>query len=273
MTVTLPSPCSVRSGSALGCQCSDGSSAKAAVDAPSSFRVGRYVAYLESPTGASTLIESTPPGMKTDTSTRCPGATAARATPSSNAPSPSFEAPYTDIASPAERSTNERLERPVPAGAGMPGSMSGSPAPARAAALRRSCEREKSRQQSAMGSSAGLVVGCGGHELAQCVLAHGLVGRDLPRLHGGRQARARERDQRSTRIGGDRRVVEEVDRARDGGLCVLGLVVGGVPGVDRAAPVARLGGREVGDREARAPGRGVEPGGVVPARDVRRVEE
>src|SRR3954452_4697051 len=89
--------------------------------------------------------------MKTDTSTRCPGATAARATPSSNAPSPSFDAPYTDIASPAERSTNERRDSPVPAGVGIPGSMSGSPEPARAAAARSPWEREKSLQQSAMG--------------------------------------------------------------------------------------------------------------------------
>src|SRR4051794_9672066 len=159
--------------------------------------------------------------MNTDTSTRCPGATAARATPSSNAPRPSFDAPYTDIASPAERSTNERRDSPVPAGAGMPGSISGSPLPALAAAARRRWEREKSRQQSGMGFSAGLVVGAGGNELAERVLAHRLVRRDLPRLHGGGEARVREGDQRRMCIGRDRRVVEEVDRARDGGLGVL----------------------------------------------------
>src|SRR3954463_7236791 len=109
--------------------------------------------------------------MNTDTSTRWPGA-AARATPSSKAPSPSFDAPYTDIARPAERRTNERRVSPVPAGAGMPGSIAGSPLPARAAAARMSWEREKSRQQSAM--SAGLEVGGGGHEVPQRVLAHRL---------------------------------------------------------------------------------------------------
>src|SRR5204863_3350532 len=137
---------------------------------PSSASVGRYCAYFGSPTGASRLIESTPPGMNTDTSTRCPGAVAARATPSSNAPSPSFDAPYTDIASPAERSTNERRVRPVPAGVGIPGSIAGSPWPARAAAARRIWDREKSLQQSVM--SAGLVVGGGGDELAERVLSH-----------------------------------------------------------------------------------------------------
>src|SRR5204863_3535993 len=182
---------------------------------PSSASVGRYCAYFGSPTGASRLIESTPPGMNTDTSTRCPGAVAARATPSSNAPSPSFDAPYTDIASPAERSTKERRVRPVPAGVGIPGSIAGSPWPARAAAERRSWEREKSLQQLASaGMSGGLVVGAGGDQLAERVLPHGPVGGLLPARHGGGQAGAREVEEGHVRVIGQNRVPHEVDRTR-----------------------------------------------------------
>src|SRR3954463_9484295 len=120
-TVTLPWEWSAANAAALGCQCSAGSSANGVVVAPSSPRVGRYDAYFGSPTGASTLSESQPPGTKTDTSTRPSGLPAARATPSSNSPKPSFEAPYTDTASAAERSTKDRRDRPVPAGTGIPG--------------------------------------------------------------------------------------------------------------------------------------------------------
>ncbi len=52
---------------------------------------GRSVRYFGSPTGASTEIESIPPAMNTDTSTRSPGAAAA--TPSWSAAMSSFDAP------------------------------------------------------------------------------------------------------------------------------------------------------------------------------------
>src|SRR3954447_12045195 len=212
--------------------------------------------------------------MNTDTSTRCPGATAARATPSSNAPRPSFDAPYTDIASPAERSTKERRVSPAPAGAGMPGSIAGSPLPARAARAGMSWEREKSLQQSAM-ASGGLEVGGGGNELPQRVLAHRLVRADLPGFHAGGKAVGRELDEVLVRGVGERRVVEEGDRARDGRGGVLVLVVrrGAVPRVHRAAPHAGQGRGVDGHVEARLPARGVEPHRVVPARHVGRVEE
>src|SRR4051794_7268347 len=139
--------------------------------------------------------------MNTDTSTRWPGAVAARATPSSNAPRPSFEAPYTDMASPAERSTKERRVRPVPAGVGIPGSIAGSPWPARAAAARKIWEREKSLQQSALASmSGGLVVGGGRDQLAQRVLPHRAIRGLLPARHRRRQAGAREVEQRYVRV-------------------------------------------------------------------------
>src|SRR3954471_24052622 len=185
-TVTLPSEWSAANAAALGCQCNAGSSANGVVVAPSSPRVGRYDAYFGSPTGASTLSESHPPGTKTETSTRPPGPEAARAMPSSNAPIPSFDAPYTETASAAERSTKERRDSPVPAGTGIPASTAGSPSPARAAAARSSCEREKSRQWSAI--SAGLVLGGGGDELAQRVLPHRSVDGLGERRRVGRDA-------------------------------------------------------------------------------------
>src|SRR5206468_10578014 len=122
--------------------------ANGVVLAPSTASVGRYCVYFGSPTGASRLNESTPPGMKIDTSTRSPGAVAARATPSSKAPSPSFDAPYTDIASPAERSTNERRDRPVSAGVSMPGSIASNPWPARAAGAGQVGEADEAVEQS-----------------------------------------------------------------------------------------------------------------------------
>ena len=54
--------------------------------------------------------------------------------------------PNTASARPAERETNERRERPVPAGSGMPGSIGRRPRPAVAAPLRSSSEREKPAQ-------------------------------------------------------------------------------------------------------------------------------
>jgi hypothetical protein len=66
---------------------------------------------------------------------------AACAIPVSKAESGIFEAPYTASARPALRERNRRRERPVPAGSGIPGSITGRPLPASTAALRNSCER------------------------------------------------------------------------------------------------------------------------------------
>jgi hypothetical protein len=60
---------------------------------PASASDGRSVVYRASPTGASTDSESTPPGRKTLTSTGCPDAPEACATPASSWSSPSLDAP------------------------------------------------------------------------------------------------------------------------------------------------------------------------------------
>jgi hypothetical protein len=66
-------------------------------------------------------------------------------------------APYTAIARPAVRETKERRVRPVPAGAGIPASMAGSPRPGTAAeaALRRSLARESPSHPQAWTSTRG----------------------------------------------------------------------------------------------------------------------
>jgi hypothetical protein len=71
---------------------------------------------------------------------------AAAAIPCSKALGLSAPAPNTVIARPAERIMNERRERPVPAGSGMPASIGGRPRPARATPERSSVARENSAQ-------------------------------------------------------------------------------------------------------------------------------
>jgi hypothetical protein len=92
MTVTLPSPYSVRSESAAAVHWRLGSSAKARVPSIAVASVGRSVAYLASPTGASTLSPSMPPPMKTLTRTRS-SLPAALAMPASRASMPRREPP------------------------------------------------------------------------------------------------------------------------------------------------------------------------------------
>ena len=58
--------------------------------------------------------------------------------PSSKCCGESAEAPYTASSAPAERSKNERRSMPLPAGSGWPGSIEGSPRPARATPARSS---------------------------------------------------------------------------------------------------------------------------------------
>jgi hypothetical protein len=130
MTVTLPAACSCARPAALGCQTSRGSSVNAVP--PVSLSVGRRLRYRLSWYGASTLSESIPPDRNTDTSTGCGPAVCAIATPSSRTCGARRSAPYTDSATPAVRSTNDRRLRPVPAGVGMPASTAGSPRLARA---------------------------------------------------------------------------------------------------------------------------------------------
>ena len=68
--------------------------------------------------------ESAPPDMKMETTTGASGAAAAAAAmPSSQAAGASAPPPKTASASPLERARNERRDRPVPAGSGMPGSI------------------------------------------------------------------------------------------------------------------------------------------------------
>ena len=147
----------------------------------------------------------------------------------------------------------------------MPGSTIGRPAPALATEPRSRCERVKSSQQSAIGDSAHLAVGGGRDEDAQRVLAQraparlgsrrrGSAGRRTPaapracpaRAPGCRRARSRRpapgRRSRSSRC--------SASRSRS---ATRRTSLASVP-----APV-----------EAR----GVKPRAVVPARDVRRIEE
>src|SRR4051812_30911473 len=95
---------------------------------------------------------------------------------------------------PAERSTNERRDSPVPAGSGAPGSCTGRPRPAAAAASRMKLARLNSRQaldSKRLIGSTRLIVGTGGDQLAQRVLAlcQSLVDRLVGRP---RHARTRE---------------------------------------------------------------------------------
>src|SRR3954468_9736167 len=211
MTETLASPCSVARPDADGCQRIVVSSENAVPLLGASASVGRSCAYSGSPTGARIDMESAPPGRKTETSVRWGPPAAACATPSSNASAPrSRPAPYTESARPAERRRNERRLRPVPAGVGIPGSIAGSPAPARAAPARRNCERLKSLQaQRSIIGSAHLHVGGRGDEHAQGVLAHRLVGLDLPGGHGGRQAGGGEVEKQRGRVSRQRRRAPE----------------------------------------------------------------
>src|SRR5438874_9704255 len=93
--------------------------------------------------------------------------------PSSSASDESRVPPYTASPKPAACARNERRDRPVPAGSGIPGSIVGRPLPASATAARKSFVRVQSRQS----TSGRLHIRRGGDELPQ---------RDLDCLGRGR---------------------------------------------------------------------------------------
>src|SRR6185503_10486698 len=200
-----------------------------------------------------------------ETSTGSVGA-AARAMPSSRSPSGSLLAPYTESASPAVRVRKVRRLRPLPAGSGMPSSMTGRPRPASATERRRIEARENSLQEQLM--SAGLVVGGDGDEHSQGVEDEDRVLGFLPVLVGIRERGRRKAEKRRASVLLQPRVPPEVEGSREEVLrvhwklsarsarveCVL---PGGVVGGDPAAPES---------------GR-VEPALLGPAGDVGRVEE
>ena len=88
--------------------------------------------------------------------------------------------PSTERAMPAVRARKVRRLRPLPAGSGMPASITGSPRPASATERRSRDARENSLQEQLM--STGLVVGGDGDEHAQRVQDENRVLRLLPRL-------------------------------------------------------------------------------------------
>src|SRR3954452_3294615 len=88
-----------------------------------------------------------PPEQKIETRMRFSPAASAAAIPASSARGASAAPPKTASARPLERARNDRRDRPVPAGSGMPASIARRPRPAVAApAPRRSSEREKPAQ-------------------------------------------------------------------------------------------------------------------------------
>src|SRR6185503_6680488 len=147
-----------------------------------------------------------------ETSTGSVGA-AARAMPSSRSPSGSLLAPYTESASPAVRVRKVRRLRPLPAGRGIPGSMTGRPRPASATERRRIEARENSLQEQLM--SAGLVVGGDGDEHAQGVEDEHRVLGLLPGLVGIREREVGKAEERRPRVFLQAGIPPEGQRARE----------------------------------------------------------
>ena len=191
---------------------------------------------------------------------------AAAAIPSSNARSPSREPPYTASAAPRPPTTNARRDSPVPAGSGIPGSIDGSPRPASAIARCSSRERDRPSQwrQSLMRP------GTPGtrDQVAQRVQHHRRVLLLLPLLARRVAERAvRELLQRARR----RRLPSGGLRQKRSAAWMSFPASSGcrpLAGIERVR-IERL----LRDPPAAAPRRRVEPARVVPAGDVRRIEE
>src|SRR4029079_7369983 len=138
---------------------------------------------------------------------------AARAMPSSKSPSGSLLAPYTASARPAVRVRKVRRLRPLPAGSGIPASITGRPRPASATERRRIAARENSLQEQL--TSAGLIVGRDGDEHAQGVQNEHRVLSLLPTLVGVCERALRKAQERGASVPFQPGVPPEVQRSRE----------------------------------------------------------
>src|SRR6185437_15998828 len=147
----------------------------------------------------------------------------------------------------------------------MPGSIGGSPAPASAAARRRSDARENSSQWQARSGISRSGNRARTRSVPERVFDQRRILVALPARIGVRERGLRKSLQRRMGSWGQGRTPEELVRGGNEGVGVAG--ARGLRGeVERPQCVA-------GRLPPRAKGRGVEPAIVVPARDVRRIEE